>query len=197
MGHVIFSHGKESGPWGSKIRYLSELALKLGYTFETIDYQGMHDPDQRAEKLLAHLRESDPHRSPLVLVGSSMGAYVSLVASHQYSVKGLFLLAPALGLPEYRHPLIQPVADFTEVVHGWSDHLIPAATVSEWSQQHQCTLHLVNDGHRLQQALPQLGFWFSQFLEHINRVEGVTNRVEGVTGLTDNSHHSISTATQS
>ncbi len=190
MGHVIFSHGKESGPWGSKIRYLSELALKLGYTFETIDYQGMHNPDQRAEKLLTHLQNSGTLSSPLVLVGSSMGAYVSLVASHHFPVKGLFLLAPALGLPEYLNPMIPPRADLTEVVHGWSDHLIPAQTVSQWSQQYQCTLHLVNDGHRLQQALPQLGTWFSQFLSHINQVEGIKSQ-------TVDSAHSISTAIQS
>ncbi|WP_020405139.1 YqiA/YcfP family alpha/beta fold hydrolase [Hahella ganghwensis] len=188
MGHIIFSHGKESGPWGSKIRHLSELALKVGYTFETIDYQGMHSPDLRAEKLLKHLQDWDTF-SPLILVGSSMGAYVSLVASHHVKVTGLFLLAPALGLPEYRQPLIAPKAEVTEVVHGWSDHLIPASTVCEWSMQHQCTLYLVNDGHRLQQALPQLGIWFYQFLDRLNRTSGHKESMA-------DKGHSHSTATQ-
>ncbi len=166
MGHIVFSHGKDSGPWGGKIRHLASVALKLGFTFDTVDYQGMQDPDARADKLLQFLQNCSACQSkPLYLVGSSMGAYVSLAASQHISVRGLFLLAPALGLPEYRQPMIAPNAGLVEVVHGWHDHLIPPQTVSQWACQHGCTLHLVNDGHRLLKVLPEAGRWFYQWLQ--------------------------------
>ncbi|MDQ7048472.1 MAG: hypothetical protein Q9M92_02600 [Enterobacterales bacterium] len=37
---VIFSHGKESGPWGSKIKQLAEIAISFSFQVQSIDYQG-------------------------------------------------------------------------------------------------------------------------------------------------------------
>jgi hypothetical protein len=34
---VYFSHGKESGPWGSKIQRLASIASEHGYTLHLID----------------------------------------------------------------------------------------------------------------------------------------------------------------
>ncbi|MCI0516667.1 MAG: alpha/beta hydrolase, partial [Woeseiaceae bacterium] len=70
MPAVYFSHGQESGPWGTKIRAMAEAAKALGCRVESIDYQGMADPTQRVEKLVAACRGVT---EPLVLVGSSMG----------------------------------------------------------------------------------------------------------------------------
>ena len=51
------------------------------------------DPNQRVEKLF----ELQPQASEnLVLVGSSMGGYVSARASEKLKPQGLFLLAPAI-----------------------------------------------------------------------------------------------------
>ena len=36
---VIFSHGKESGPWGSKIRALADVAERLGAQVMSVDYR--------------------------------------------------------------------------------------------------------------------------------------------------------------
>ena len=52
VGTVCFSHGKESGPWGSKIKCLAKVAERCGFAVESIDYQGIGDPDERVEKLL-------------------------------------------------------------------------------------------------------------------------------------------------
>jgi len=41
MTTVIFSHGKESGPWGSKITTMSKVAEQLGFRVESIDYQDL------------------------------------------------------------------------------------------------------------------------------------------------------------
>ena len=48
---VYFSHGKESGPWGSKIQKLASIASEHGCTVDSIDYTDLMDPDQRVERL--------------------------------------------------------------------------------------------------------------------------------------------------
>lgn len=48
---VVFSHGQESGPWGTKINAMSKEAQNLGFEVESIDYQGISDPTERVQKL--------------------------------------------------------------------------------------------------------------------------------------------------
>ncbi|MBN8110567.1 YqiA/YcfP family alpha/beta fold hydrolase, partial [Vibrio vulnificus] len=81
-----FSHGKESGPWGSKIKRLASTAERFGYQVDSIDYTDMLDPDLRVERLLNVLSGIEEE---VTLVGSSMGGYVSLVASESVATKGL------------------------------------------------------------------------------------------------------------
>ena len=50
---VVFSHGKESGPWGSKITAMADVARSLGMAVESVDYRGIADPAARVEKLVA------------------------------------------------------------------------------------------------------------------------------------------------
>ena len=78
MTTVIFSHGQESGPWGTKIRAMAELAREMGCDADSIDYQGIADPTERVEKLLAEVGSID---DTLVLVGSSMGGHVATAAA--------------------------------------------------------------------------------------------------------------------
>jgi predicted esterase YcpF (UPF0227 family) len=75
---VYFSHGKESGPRGGKIQRLASIASEHGCTVDSIDYTGLMDPDQRVERLRDILKKED---ESFILVGSSMGGYVSLVAA--------------------------------------------------------------------------------------------------------------------
>ena len=70
MPAVYFSHGQESGPWGTKIRSMAETVRGLGCRAESVDFQGIADPGARVEKLQA---ECAGVAEPLVLVGSSMG----------------------------------------------------------------------------------------------------------------------------
>jgi len=46
---VVFSHGKESGPWGSKITALAAVARERGAAVESVDYQGIEDARVRVE----------------------------------------------------------------------------------------------------------------------------------------------------
>ena len=96
---VYFSHGKESGPWGSKIQRLASIASEHGCAVDSIDYRDLMDPDQRVERLRDILKKED---ESFILVGSSMGGYVSLVAAEDVKTHAVFLLAPALYIPDYK-----------------------------------------------------------------------------------------------
>ena len=91
MTTVIFSHGQESGPWGTKIRAMANKVKELGCNADSIDYQGMADPTGRVDKLIEECRDID---DTLVLVGSSMGGHVATAAADQVGAAGLFVLAP-------------------------------------------------------------------------------------------------------
>ena len=159
---VVFSHGKESGPWGSKIKRLAAVASEYGYQVESLDYTGSVDPDVRAERLLDALRcETDS----VLLVGSSMGGYVSLVAAEQVEVKGIFLLAPALFIPGYKKQQYLCDHPHIEIVHGWSDDVVSPENSIRFAKLADCSLHLISGDHRLNGSLDRVEQIFRQFLD--------------------------------
>ncbi len=52
---IIFSHGKESGPWGSKITKLANIGKAQGFNVDSIDYSNIASPDERVNKLNDYL----------------------------------------------------------------------------------------------------------------------------------------------
>lgn len=172
---VIFSHGKESGPWGSKITLLANTATTAGFAVDSIDYSDLSDPDQRVERLLSAL---DHEPDPCLLVGSSMGGYVSLVTAEQAAkaatpdkstIDGVFLLAPALYLPGYQ---VQHYGykGSVAIVHGWSDDIIAPEQSIRYAKTANCTLHLIAGDHRLNGAIDQVETLFGQFLQNYSQV---------------------------
>lgn len=164
MNAVWFAHGKESGPQGRKIEVLSEVAGKLGWRVENPDYRGLDDPDARVARLLELYQAAG---GKLVLVGSSMGGYVSLVASQQLAPEGLFLMAPAIGMPGYAQPEPEFSAGACLIVHGWHDAVVAPQNVIRYAEARKVPLHLLDDDHPLSHSLPLLGSLFCTFLEEI------------------------------
>jgi alpha/beta superfamily hydrolase len=161
---IIFSHGKEGTPDGSKILQLMAVAKEHGCQTLSVDYRTITSPDSRVDKLLEIARN---HHAPLVLVGSSMGSYISIVASKQIKPKGLFLLAPALYLDGYNNQNPIAVAKITTVIHGWSDEVVPVANAISFSQKQQTRLHLLDADHRLLTVMPMVKDLFSLFLDEL------------------------------
>ncbi len=162
IGTVCFSHGKESGPWGSKIKRLAKVAERYDFAVESLDYRGIADPDERVAKLL-DWRPAVGGR--LVLVGSSMGSYVAAVAASQMSPDGLFLLAPAIAIPGFgqvQDPL--PKAGQCAIVHGWRDEVIAPQLIIDYARRHALPLHLLPGDHRLMEVLPAIEDLFKNFL---------------------------------
>lgn len=154
-GHCILSHGFESGPDATKVTALADVAARLGWSCERPDYTDLDakrevselgDVARRIERLLG-LARAAAERGPLVLAGSSLGAWTSGRVSLQVPVAGLFLMAPPVRL-DRAHPL-EAAGVPTSIVHGWHDELIPAGDVVDWAQSRGARLLLVDDGHRL------------------------------------------------
>ncbi len=154
-GHAILSHGFESGPDATKVAALADAAQRLGWTHERPDYTDLDAQREhgdlgnvpaRLQRLLARATTAAQH-GPLVLAGSSLGAYISGLASLQVPVAGLFLMALPMRVGQ-THPFDAARVP-TSIVHGWHDELIPAAHVIDWSRARDARLLLVNDTHRL------------------------------------------------
>ena len=163
---VIFSHGKESGPWGSKIKRLANTAAKNGYQVDSIDYTDTLNPELRVERLV---NELTGEKQDFLLVGSSMGGYVSLVAAERVNAQGVFLLAPALymsGYEKHSYGCTCPV----EIVHGWSDEVIPVEHSIKYAKSNKSSLHLIQGDHRLNSSLDVVDALFSQFLDSLSNI---------------------------
>jgi alpha/beta superfamily hydrolase len=159
---VIYNHGKDSIPWGEKAYALAEVAKRHGYHFISPDYQASNDPDLRVKQLLAmNLTGYDA----IILVGSSMGAYVVTVAAEIIKPNGLFLIAPAFYLPGYQRTEFTPHCQSIEVFHGWQDEVVPPENSWRFCQQHQANLHMLDSDHRLLSVLPVMADAFDRFLD--------------------------------
>lgn len=164
MTKIIFSHGKESGPWGSKIKQLAQTAKALGFEVDSIDYQGIISPEDRVEKLLKYVANES---APYVYVGSSMGGYVSLVAAQTTKPEGVFLLAPALFMKGYKHHEYPSECKNIEIVHGWADDIVPVENSIKYAQPNNVNLHLINGDHRLNSSIEVVVTLFEAFLSRV------------------------------
>lgn len=168
-GHCILSHGLESGPQATKVSALAAAAGSVGWSSERPDYRDLDatrdvkEVHSRLQRLLTLARVT---QGPLVLAGSSMGAFISARATLELQCVGLFLIAPPVSLPGF--PLSLDAAALpTWTVHGWDDELIPASQVVDWSKARRDRLLLVNDSHRLEHHVDTCARLFAQFLQSI------------------------------
>jgi alpha/beta superfamily hydrolase len=169
-GHVVFSHGLDGTPFSTKIRALYEIAEAEGFDVAAVDYRGVDDPHDRVQMLQEFCRGFTGH---LVLVGSSLGGYVSLAAAPTLHAKGVFLMAPAIhmpGIPALKRGLPAcPIA----LVHGWRDEVIPCEQSMQFAKENRLSLHLVESDHRLHSAIPFLRYLFQYFLIESRRSQYV------------------------
>lgn len=158
---VVFSHGKESGPWGKKITAMAAMVQTLGLAVESVDYRGVDDPGARVAKLIAAAAQIP---RPLVLVGSSMGGHVSAAAASQLEPCGMFLLAPAFYMKGFEEYTPQEVSCPTAIVHGWRDDIVPVENSIRWAREHRAALHILESDHRLQDQIETICRLLRDFL---------------------------------
>ena len=165
MTRVIFSHGQESGPWGTKIQALAEIARAKTLEVESLDYRGMDDPQERVASLLSWCRLQT---APIILVGSSMGGHVAAAAANEVLPIGLFVMAPAFYVSGYEKYTPAPPACPLTIVHGWRDEVIPWQNSVRFAEACHARLLLLNSDHRLTDVLEEVVHHFSLFLDSIS-----------------------------
>lgn len=159
--YVVFSHGKDGEPWGRKIAELAETARSEGFHVESVDYRGIDSVQGRVDALHQTCRRLP---GDLVLVGSSLGGYLSVVSAAQLHARAIFLMAPALyvdGLPPLK---LGPLDCPATIVHGWHDEVVPVEHSIRFAREQGSQLLLLNSDHRLHDQLPLIRFLFEQFL---------------------------------
>ncbi len=158
---IIFSHGKDSEPWGAKITALAASARELGFHAESVDYRGMDDPRERVATLLKFAK---PLQVQPVLVGSSLGGHVATAASIELQASGLFLMAPAFYMPGYEQYTPQPALCPITIVHGWNDDIVPIDNSIRYAREQHATLHAIDADHRMTAQIDMIVACFKLFL---------------------------------
>ncbi|MGB5346615.1 MAG: alpha/beta fold hydrolase [Woeseia sp.] len=169
MPLVLFSHGQESGPWGTKITRMAQAVQAIGCEADSIDYQGIADPTARVRKLL-EIGGRLPQR--LILVGSSMGGHVATAAAVELNALGLFVLAPAYFMPGFEALTPAPPALPITIVHGWRDDVVPVANSIRYAQDARATLHVLDGDHRLTENIHEINLYLVQFIKRLTALPG-------------------------
>lgn len=169
-GHVLLSHGSDSSPDATKVSTLATFARSSGWTEHRPDYReddahghaGSVAP--RLERLLAAI---DASPEPPVLVGSSMGAFVSGLASLERPVAGLFLLATPGAIPGYPRPFGLREGVPSMLIHGWRDDICPLDALQALAQARRLPLLVLDDDHRLGDSVDRITAEFLLFLDQL------------------------------
>jgi len=77
------------------------------------------------------------------------------------------LLAPALYIPCYATQDYSTDNKQLEIVHGWSDDIIPSGHSIKFAEKVDCTLHLISGDHRLNESIETVADLFGQFLNRV------------------------------
>lgn len=167
-GHVILSHGSDAGPDATKVSVLAKIAESMGWSSER--------PDYRPDDALGHAGSVAPRiarlhqriaacSAPPVLVGSSMGSFVSGLVSLELPVAGLFLLATPALIPGNDLAFDVRLDVPTLLIHGWQDDVCPVDEIYEFAGRRQLPLLVLEDDHRLGAHIDAIGRQFGLFLE--------------------------------
>lgn len=169
-GHVILSHGSDSGPEATKVSALVRMAEALGWsTFrpdyreeDKLGYAGSVPP--RIARLVEAMRSAP---RPLVLAGSSMGAFVSGLASLHVPCQGLFLVALPIDIPgcPRRFDAARGVPGM--LVHGYRDEMCPVDATVAFARERGMPALLLDDDHRLGNHVAMLERQFELFLRTV------------------------------
>jgi len=162
---LILSHGLESGPDATKVSALAKVAEAAGFRSVRPDYRDLDasgDVD-RIDDRIARLKQHAPAGTPVVLAGSSMGAFISVHASTELPCVGLFLIALPVDIRGYARPFA--AADVpTALVHGWNDELCWVDRAIDFARQRGDAITLLRDDHRLSNHVDFIAEQFRLFL---------------------------------
>jgi len=167
-GRIILSHGSGSSPDATKVSALAALAESLGWRTQRPDYRSDDARGHAASVAprIARLRATvESLDAPPVLVGSSMGAFVSGLVSLDVPVAGLLLLATPSGIPGYARPFDLCAGVPAMLVHGWRDEVCPLDGVQAFAGRRRLPLLVLDDDHRLGSSMDAIAAQFRLLLD--------------------------------
>jgi predicted peptidase len=141
---IVFLHGLESGPRGSKFQSLAAAFANV----TAPDTEGVLDVDER----LRCIEEALAGQQRLLLIGSSFGGLMACLFAdrHPDRVAASVLLAPALHDRTAQWvSTISRVPERCVIIHGVGDSVVPIAASRVFAKQFELELVEVDDGHRL------------------------------------------------
>jgi pimeloyl-ACP methyl ester carboxylesterase len=140
---LVFLHGLESGPHGSKYQALRNLDREP----ISPDCSGVSDIGER----LAIIEEALAGVEKMVIVGSSFGGLAAVLFAQKPTnfsrITGCLLCAPAL--PRIPRDEIASIPFGTIILHGTRDEVVPFQSSKDFSELHGIRLVEVDDDHRL------------------------------------------------
>ncbi|MBQ4856151.1 alpha/beta hydrolase [Rhodanobacter sp. B2A1Ga4] len=169
-GQIILSHGSDSSPDATKVSALAALAESLGWRTQRPDYRA---DDARGfagsvAPRIARLRATiEALGAPPLLVGSSMGAFVSGLVSLDVPVAGLLLLATPSEIPGYARSFDLRAGVPTMLIHGWRDEVCPLAGVHAFAAKRRLPLLVLDDDHRLGASMAMIDAQFRHLLDQL------------------------------
>ena len=146
--HVVFLGGFRSDMTGTKAAWLSDWSREKGRAFLRFDYSGHGDSEgQFEEGAITHWREDaeaalDLAPGPVVLVGSSMGGWISLLIAraNPERVAGLVTIAAA---PDFTETMWADAPGFIKSRILQEGHFeVP----SDYGAPYRITRNLIEDG---------------------------------------------------
>jgi uncharacterized protein len=96
----LYIHGFASGPSSTKANFFADNLRQLGFTVHVPDMNGDNFSDLTITSQLQIIERLEKNAgSDLLVIGSSMGGLMSVLAANRFpSIKALVLMAPAFGL---------------------------------------------------------------------------------------------------
>ena len=140
---ILFLHGLESAPHGSKYRALVKV-FGEGSVLAP-DFRGVPDAIER----LRIAEEATRGLTGLFLVGSSFGGLVGglLASQHPERIRAAVFAAPAFHRPAASG--IERVPEQSIILHGTEDDVVPIEASRTFSKKFGVPVVEVEDGHRL------------------------------------------------
>ena len=162
---LILSHGLHSSPDATKVSALAAIAEPMGFASVRPDYRDLDASGdvRRIDERIARLVDHAPKGAPVILAGSSMGAFASGLASLELNCVGLFLMALPLAIPGYARRFEAKRVP-TALVHGWRDELCPVDDAIAFARERGDEIVLVRDDHRLSAHVDFVAENFARFL---------------------------------
>jgi predicted alpha/beta-hydrolase family hydrolase len=162
---LVLSHGLHSSPDATKVSALADVSGSMGFSSVRPDYRDLDASGdvRRIDERIARLVEHAPRDAPVILAGSSMGAFVSGFASLQLNCVGLFLMALPVEISGYAQRF-EAARVPTTLVHGWRDELCPVDEAIAIARAREDEIVLVRDDHRLSNHVDFVAARFGEFL---------------------------------